>query len=605
MIHSMPDWSALTHAYGPATDVPDLLAGLRSADPSAAVERFHSALLHQGSVYDATVAVLPYLFELTTGSESARAAATGLLVSVAREIAVEGEYDSPNRIAAFAELRRRAAVFVALAADPAPAVRREAIPGLGVLLTDPAPIQALFPACPTLLDQLIVIRAAARLASLVPTRRREVLDWLDQLPDDPTIRLAVVVHRACLGAADADADLVPSVVALLGRMTEFGDGGEINRLLLDLHTWLDRPEDHVTLLTAQLRTPSSPAFHVAAIRTAQHLMSRKPPGLLELLTGQLAAAHPAVAAHAALAIEAEFRIPEPAREPLAALIARQGPDAWAAGDRWIRSAHQAAVRALLRLGDDRARPGVAAAFTTGVDTERAVTFLNRLPSAAEFVPDLRAHVLRYGASETSVRRLAELGGPAEIPALTAALAAAIDPKTVRVALRALAGFGPASRPALDTIRARASAAGHQATVAETLWAVTGDLDEVMPLLLDLLDSGIKRHIEDAAGLLRTIGPSASAAVPHLRTLLADDDEWTRVAAATTLWHIGGEPEAPAVINTLVRAAATNDATTRIAVPCLTDMHAAASPAFADFSAGRFDADAALHRTARTLLDRLP
>lgn len=60
-------WDIVEHAYGPAIDVPDALRRLRSSD---ATERNHGwrllydAVLHQGSRYPATSAVLPYLREL-------------------------------------------------------------------------------------------------------------------------------------------------------------------------------------------------------------------------------------------------------------------------------------------------------------------------------------------------------------------------------------------------------------------------------------------------------------------------------------------------------------------------------------------------------------
>ena len=49
------DWSALSHAYSSAEDVPEAIEAL--ADPErvgSAVEFFHDALLHQQSIYSAT-----------------------------------------------------------------------------------------------------------------------------------------------------------------------------------------------------------------------------------------------------------------------------------------------------------------------------------------------------------------------------------------------------------------------------------------------------------------------------------------------------------------------------------------------------------------------
>ncbi|MER5492268.1 hypothetical protein [Streptomyces sp. NPDC002490] len=60
----MTDWSRLTHAYGSAADVPDLLDGIVS-DPSP--ERWNdlwATLCHQGTVYEASFAALPRLVDL-------------------------------------------------------------------------------------------------------------------------------------------------------------------------------------------------------------------------------------------------------------------------------------------------------------------------------------------------------------------------------------------------------------------------------------------------------------------------------------------------------------------------------------------------------------
>lgn len=61
------DWSALNHAYGPATDLPDLLRSLRSPEEdrrAKAAEQFRARALHQDSLYAAAAAAVPYLIEL-------------------------------------------------------------------------------------------------------------------------------------------------------------------------------------------------------------------------------------------------------------------------------------------------------------------------------------------------------------------------------------------------------------------------------------------------------------------------------------------------------------------------------------------------------------
>jgi hypothetical protein len=61
------DWSALTHAYGPAADVPELLRSLLSTDANEREQAFYELfgnMWHQGTVYPAAAAAVPFLDEL-------------------------------------------------------------------------------------------------------------------------------------------------------------------------------------------------------------------------------------------------------------------------------------------------------------------------------------------------------------------------------------------------------------------------------------------------------------------------------------------------------------------------------------------------------------
>jgi hypothetical protein len=61
------DWQHLTHAYGPATDVPDVIRALVSADKETreqALYELYGTIWHQGTVYQATAYAVPFLIEL-------------------------------------------------------------------------------------------------------------------------------------------------------------------------------------------------------------------------------------------------------------------------------------------------------------------------------------------------------------------------------------------------------------------------------------------------------------------------------------------------------------------------------------------------------------
>jgi hypothetical protein len=56
------DWVALDHAYGPADDLPQVIRAAASTDKEqaeAAVDELFSCVFHQGTVYSASVAVVP------------------------------------------------------------------------------------------------------------------------------------------------------------------------------------------------------------------------------------------------------------------------------------------------------------------------------------------------------------------------------------------------------------------------------------------------------------------------------------------------------------------------------------------------------------------
>ena len=68
MTHPPTDWSQLTHAYGPADDIPGLFARLEGGPGDKEIwHDLWSALCHQGDVYGASYAALPMLTDIATG----------------------------------------------------------------------------------------------------------------------------------------------------------------------------------------------------------------------------------------------------------------------------------------------------------------------------------------------------------------------------------------------------------------------------------------------------------------------------------------------------------------------------------------------------------
>ncbi|MGZ0205170.1 HEAT repeat domain-containing protein [Streptomyces sp. RM1] len=116
------DWSALTHAYGPADDLPGLLRDLCSADERQrhkALHELYGNIFHQGSRYPATAAAVPFLARMAADPALPdRSALLELLAALAIG------YDEAHLPGGVAVADWRADVEEARAQDPA-AVRAE------------------------------------------------------------------------------------------------------------------------------------------------------------------------------------------------------------------------------------------------------------------------------------------------------------------------------------------------------------------------------------------------------------------------------------------------------------------------------------------------
>ncbi|MER6631079.1 HEAT repeat domain-containing protein [Streptomyces sp. NPDC000987] len=580
---------------------------------------------------------------------------------------------------AVAFLRERGAEFAGLARDPDPEVRLAAIPGLGLFLDDADRAVALLrerlAAEEGIAARLRIVDAAAALALRLPAASHQVRDWLAGLAADPAqgsaTRLAALVQRARCAPDEIGEDMVPAAVGLLRETARAipvrpiapapsrpgppadGVAPQIAAAFedLDRHTRVYAPTtallrtfhealgarvpERTTVLAEQLNSPD-PGSRLDAVRMCGELMRTwrgDHTRLLMLVADQLTTADEEVAAEAAAVLEFCHPIAAPAREALAAHVdaqrAAHGPHVWAAAEARLRRSHQEAVRALARLGDRRALPSLLAALDSDVDAWRAVQVAGHLPqSADQLVPRLGDHLRRIDFSRqwnemsanAILTALAALGDPAAVPVVADTLGAAVRHEqhgVTRSALKALGVFGPAAAGAQETIRSLTTAtdAHVRPAAVAALWAVGGDLAEVMPLLLVLLDDPITFRINDAADLLGEIGPPAAAALPRLRNLLTHDYEWVRVHSAAALWKIGGQAEAPAVLDALLQAMAQNSATADHVVACLDRMGSLAAPALPLLReqlaqprrGGRFQSiehDEALQRVGRTLVTRL-
>ncbi len=122
------DWNQLTHAYGCASNIPDLLASAQHAPPPQRYDQepwysLWSALCHQGDVYTASYAAMPRLVEIAVTS-AAGVARECLLLAASIEMerhsgrapAVPGDVRSAYDVA-LREGKRLAEALIVSAAD--------------------------------------------------------------------------------------------------------------------------------------------------------------------------------------------------------------------------------------------------------------------------------------------------------------------------------------------------------------------------------------------------------------------------------------------------------------------------------------------------------
>ena len=75
MLEALDDvpWAALSHAYGSAEDVPDLIRSIASGDRErreAAWYELYGNLWHQGTVYEASSRAVPFFLEIAAQADT-------------------------------------------------------------------------------------------------------------------------------------------------------------------------------------------------------------------------------------------------------------------------------------------------------------------------------------------------------------------------------------------------------------------------------------------------------------------------------------------------------------------------------------------------------
>ncbi|WP_344427313.1 PBS lyase [Streptomyces lavendulocolor] len=576
------DWASLGHAYGPADDVPGLLRGLASADAmerEVALDGMYGAVHHQGDVYDATLACIPFLLELVASPEvQDRGCVIELLTSIGGidlggddELDGlgpddEGFEDAANYAMAAAAVAAGADVFLALVGDDDREVRLAAPGALASLHRDPARVLVLLRERLTAETdtevRLALVEAVGRIALRYESLRDEIADWLGWLvgaAQDPALRLAALAQLARCAPARLPRDVVVTVTDLLDQLRRApGRGGrpvppggwEDMAAVAGLPDLTD-----LAVLSELTEPPDAPdLWEPAELRpAAPTLVGRLREPREEQRAGRGAAWADDLlrTLHSALDDRVEDRI---------ALVTAQlrSPDrdqrtdaVWMCGGlvRTWRGAYDEVVRLVgAQLGDPDPRlREAAAAWLEGL-------FEVARPAADALAARVAADAARWAPERTGDRcgtgsallALTRTGDARAVPALARALERPVLDGRLGYAITHL---GEAAAPLVPALRRRLGGLPLDERLGE----------EAGPLLLALAHLGAAEALPEVLRVLRgapafrrewvaesslralaAFGPAAGEAVGDLRALLDGCSVAVAASAARALWAVEGE-----------------------------------------------------------------
>lgn len=595
------DWASLRHAYGTARDVPGLLRGLASEDPAereTALDGMYGAVHHQGSVYDSTLACVPFLLTLAAREKGQdRAGIIELLVSIGGGADDSGDTDDAGGAAAVSGLaeelharahdavRAGAPIFARLAGDADAGVRRVAPRAVVGFLDEPARVLAL------LQDRIereredqVLIALAEGLGAFVrryPAYSGPALDILavqSAPPNGPALRLAALGQLAARAPERLPENLVATAVGLLRerstrqrpsepchavtdtlarhfrRLRPSDEEG--SQLLRTLHSALgDRVPERIALLNGQLMSPGTSDRCNAVWMSAGLFRAWRGDyaGPVTLVGEQLGAEEGGLRDAAVSVLGDLHELAAPAGDALHELATAR-PDLWVR--RWERGAPTLGglLKALARSGDPRAVPLLAEVLAGAAvpdDLGVAVVPLGR--QAAPLAPALLRELAAVAPdSPTAVSRALPL-----LRALTELHEESVVPEALRLlrsrpeeepsglvtlaALRALRAFGATARDAVPVLRGLLGG-GSGIAAAGALWSIEGDATAVLPVLRRELASRDPYRRTAAAEEMAGLGPTARPALRRLRRMAGSGSVWERTAAAYALWRIDADPE---------------------------------------------------------------
>jgi HEAT repeats len=543
-----PAWGALDHAYGTADDIPEVIRAVASAgedEADEAIDELFGAVFHQGTVYSATVAAVPFIAELAVAPEvHHRSTLVALLGAMADPAEAYGTEVGGVRAAVTAQVPR-----LPLLADPDPRVRESAAYALAQ--------------CPEMAGPVVAElrrRWEVENASLVRASLLAALGRLEATGSAGLLSAALgdphPAVRAAAALTIARAGLPWPAHGTAAVISAYGDNDPLRRWVWEpsssLEELLERFDDltevPATVLGA-LVGASSPEVRAAAAGAISHLNRLRrsaPTRLVPLLRPLLADNDETVRLVAAGAVRSAGAAGALVADELAAL-AEACPFR---GESDRRDPAAEALRTLIQLGDGRWREPLLAAWRTGRAPYDAGELLSQAGVACD--PELLAAVrerlvavegdsmLAYNERVLLVWLLGSWGSAAApaIPELLLALEHGWG-----AAPRALTAIGPAAAPALPALRAAAGQGRVDAALA--LWRLAG---EPHPLLQAVGQAMDDTFCASAIDQLLEMGEHARPLLGMLRQRFLTGEparifptREAQMAAARVVWRLTGDP----------------------------------------------------------------
>ncbi|MFD4659725.1 hypothetical protein ACFWP2_29330 [Kitasatospora sp. NPDC058444] len=532
-------WVTVSHAYGSAEDLPDLLRALAEGDEEAAGEalsELYGSILHQGTVYSAGVDAVPYLARIAAAGRRT-ADVLCLLGGLAES---EDEWQVPEgavRTAVAAQLP----LLLPLLGDPDATVRLAAAWAVGHTRDGAAAPGALRERRAAEEDPDVAAELLVALGRVDPgTAAEEARTLLGEETPVP-LRLAAVLvclrteerwepvhHAAVLG-------LLPARELTVDRYSIHHEELLHTAVdtLLERDTEADR-EVALDLLEAALRDPR-PEVRAEALWAADHAcqVSRCAPARLI----------PSVA-------------PLAAQDTAASLLAKLGPLAAEAAPvlldlagRPDDTAADQALAALVRIDPRQAAPLLARALERrprardAAGDSRALAF----PFDRELLAAVRARLAVDGLGTDETADLVHLlrrWGPRAVAGLPELCAVLPRFPYAASAVAAVVAGGPPEvrRRAAEALRAAAG----PLQVARAHHDVTGEPDLLLAATTERLAD--PRERAEAARAAADLGPAAAGLLPALLAAVSVDPKATApqldadIATARAVWQIDGDAE---------------------------------------------------------------